>query len=92
MSNSRNGYVFINSDGKYAAVVPNTGHGSVTHIVCFVANIHDATVFTNPNAYYGTLLSRDSRDNLLKHCQPLKASTKVQVLLTNWKDSNGAQN
>lgn len=92
MTDSRNGYVFINKDGQYACVVPHTGHGTASHVVRFVSNINEATVFTNPNAYYGTLLSRDSRDSLLKHCQPLKASTRVQVLLTNWSDNNGAQN
>lgn len=89
MSQTRRGYIFINGEGQYAKVVPHTGHGSAAHVVRYVSNVNEATVFTTPNAYYGTLLSRESRDNLLKHCQLLKAETSTVVTINNWVDDDG---
>lgn len=89
--NKQNGFVFIDKAGEYAMVVPRSGHGFQTHMVKFTRDVSEATIFTNKNAYYGTLLSNDSRESLVRHCQCLKATATRVVRLDNWSDKDEAQ-
>lgn len=75
------GYIFINSDGEYAAEGTAGGFARTEKVIWWVKNLNEATVFRSEKPWGGVHKTHLER---LKHAQALKAVEERTVKLTPW--------